>query len=208
MKKKIYRKDHQPLNDAQRDVVAEHYKIACLAANRLQHLYEPVGIDVDDAISAAWIGMCKAAPTYNPETSKPSTYFYVACCHAIMHEIRKMQADKRRAIGCTRSLDTPMDTHVSNGGFDSFCLDNIVTAKDGSPNIYHDLYASDPAAVYEVKDELNVRMSAIPERDRQMFILWYLGWKQRELAPMFGLTTGGIGVSLVRSRKIMQGVAC
>lgn len=193
------KKNCLPLNEAQRMLVADHYKLAGLAASRMIRVLATANIPFEDAVSAAWVGMCEAADGYNEKQGSPSTYFYLVCKRAILHEVRKAHMHKRRANVNAASFDGSVS--FSDGG-------SIASDGGAFEEFSEAMRKSDPAVMYEIKEEVSIRLSALPERDRRIFLLDHAGWKQREIAAMFGITGGGVSRAVVRSRARCREVAC
>lgn len=198
------KKDCLPLNEAQRMLVADHYKVARLVASRLIRVLAAANIQFEDAVSIAWIGMCEAASEYSEKHGSPSTYFYLVCRSAILHEVRKANMHKRKANINTVSLDEPVT--FSDG--DSISSDGATYKAHRGDDATEAMRKADPAVIYEMKEELGIRLSVLPDRDRRIFLLDHAGWKQREIAAMFGITGGGVSGAVVRSRARCREVAC
>lgn len=188
------KKQYPRLNDEQRRMVADHYKLAYLCASNLHSIIAANGIDTDDAVGFAWIGMCESITSFNGALSSLSTYLYMACKHAILHEVRKAGMKKRTAMRAVSS-DAPIT--LDNG--EDIGRDKIdaLAAHDG-----------DPAKIYEVKEEIKIRMSAIGERDRDIVLLSHAGYKQREIGQMYGISQGAVTQSVRKSVIRMREVAC
>ena len=98
----------EKLTDAQRELVEANLGLARMVAWKYRESCARVGIDFDDAVSIACMGLIKGVRRYNPAVSKPSTYLSRGCELEIMMELRKRRQPCRCAT-LTISIDTPMD---------------------------------------------------------------------------------------------------
>lgn len=198
------KKEYPSLNDEQRQMVADNYKLAYLCASNLRSVIAANGIDIDDAVGIAWIGMCESISGFDGKSSSLSTFLYMACKNAILHEVRKAGMQKRTAMKAI-SFDAPV---VMDNG-EEFSGDGVSPKHTELDEMYAGKFRNaDPAAVYEVKEEITIRMNAISERDQEIVLLSNSGFKQHEIGRMFGISQGAVTQVVRKSYVRMRGVAC
>ena len=77
------------------ELVEKNIKLAYFVAARFQNC----GIEYEDLVSICFLGLIKAADTYNPERSKFSSYAYRVMENEVLQEIRRV---KRRVCRTVR----------------------------------------------------------------------------------------------------------
>lgn len=86
----------RPMTEAERSVAQEAMAFVGPAIKGLCRSYPGIRKQVAriDAVEVAQLAVCRAAQTYNPEKSKPTTYFSMAIRNALLKEI----ARNKRAV--------------------------------------------------------------------------------------------------------------
>jgi RNA polymerase sigma factor (sigma-70 family) len=94
------------LTDDQQSVVEQAVAIVpkVISAFRLRYPTLRKQLDAIDSSSVAYLALCRAARTYNPEKSRITTYFSVAVRNALLREI-----DRNRAMRYGSAARIPME---------------------------------------------------------------------------------------------------
>jgi len=161
----------EKLTDAQRELVEANLGLARMAAWKYRESCAKVGIDWDDAVSIACMGLIKGVRHYDPSVSKPGTYLMRGCELAILMELRKYRLPCRAAAQ-TVSIETPI--HTDSDG-------NMLTIADTIENPGPALDEACIAAI--VMDEA---MSNITPRQRDILLLMQDGMNQHEIGRILG----------------------
>lgn len=140
-------------------------------------------LSIEDYYGLAAIGLCKAAIKFNDEKSKFSTYAFLLMKHVVFQEIRKKSAEKR--IQDHQIVYYQAEFDDSNGGNTSTLMNYIPSKENVEENTLSKI-------IFEEY------MSKLKERDKQIFILFSDGYKQKEIGKIVGCSQAQ--VSRVRKK--------
>lgn len=140
-------------------------------------------LSLEDYYDLAAIGLCKAGSKFDGSKSKFSTYAYKCMFTTVFTEIRDRKAEKRIPDYQVVYYQTELDD--SNGGDTSTFLNYIPSKENVEENVLSEI-------IFEEY------MSKLKERDKQIFILFSDGYKQREISKIVGCSQAQ--VSRVRKK--------
>ena len=172
----------QALTASQKQLVEENIQLASYVARRFTNIMRYTGLDYDDLVSLAYMGLCRGARLYDPERSNPSTYLVRCCETTILQELRKWRT--RRGSTQVISLESTawfLDNPAAT-------LGDVVADKDTdveSEAIAH-------VALRRVMEEST-------ERELTILKLYNLGMSQSAISPI-------IGVSQSHVSRIIRGI--
>lgn len=150
------------MTDKQRKLVEDNH-------NLIYSFLHKYSLDIEEFYDLAAIGLCKAAKSYDSDVSKFSTYAFWCMHNEVMMEVRKEKAGHRIPKSMTYYYQ------------DSFCTkDEDIEYIDTIPNKIH--------VENEVISKLTMEklMTQLNNRDRLIFELFSLGYKQVEIAKLAG----------------------
>lgn len=151
-------------------------------AGYMAQKYKSTGIDFDELVSIGYMGLVKAANSYQPERGKFSTL----ACQTIYRDIMQCIRKRKRSIHCL-SLDSE---HINRDG-DSYSLLESIGAEDP------DIQRLDNTGLYEdMMHSLNRK-----ERIAIELVVVY-GEKQRTAAEKMGVSQEY--VSRLRSKGLRK----
>lgn len=161
------KRDMKRLTDKQRELVEKNIG---LAKKRSFSWFKRTGIEKDDCLGIAYIGLCKAAMKWDENRGgKLSTFVYVCIDHEFGHHFRKVNASKRTAE--VISLDKPLD-------FNDSTLNDIV----GNPDSYI------------VENPLFIALNQVsPEEQDLIYDRYFLEKSQSEIGRKIGVTQVQVG---------------
>lgn len=179
----------EKLTDAQRELVEANLGLARMVAWKYRESCARVGIDFDDAVSIACMGLIKGVRRYNPALSKPSTYLIRACETAILMELRKHRSSTRCTM-LTISIETPL--HTDNEG-------NALTLADVLEN-------PGPAMEDECIATILVddAMCNLTPRQAEILRLMQEGMNQHEIGRIIGCSQSYVSRLVNACRKQVQ----
>lgn len=179
----------EKLTEAQQQLVEENLGLARMAAWKYRESCARVGIDFDDALSIASMGLIRGARSYNPAVSRPSTYLIRACETAILMELRKHRASTRCTM-LTISIETPVRT--DNEG-------NTLTIADTLEN-------AGPTMEDECIAEILVdaAMRKITPRQADILRMMQGGMNQQEISRVLGCSQSYVSRLFNACRKQVQ----
>jgi RNA polymerase sigma factor (sigma-70 family) len=153
----------------QQSLVTENIKLAHFAA----HKWPIYGIEYDDLLQIASVGLCKAAMTYSKEKSKFSTYGLFCARNELLMAARK----QGHQLQCV-SLDMEMqDTDGSPTPLGAFIPSKL--------NIESEVAANDALRSIRMspieRDVVNLRLAGLSQRECSMVIGYSQGWISRIL---------------------------
>lgn len=128
-------------------------------------------LSIEDYYDLAAIGLCKAGSKFDGSKSKFSTYAYKCMFTAVFTEIRNRKAEKRIQDHQVVYYQAELDD--SNGGDTSTFLNYIPSKENVEENVLSEI-------IFEEY------MNKLKERDKQIFILFSNGYKQREISKIVG----------------------
>ena len=118
----------------------------------------------------AAIGLCKAGITYNGEKSSFSTYAYKCMFTTVMCELRKK--NQARAIPEHQIVYYQAEMENNEGDIASF-LNYIPSKENVEDNVLSEVMFDEYA-------------KKIKDRDKQIFVLFREGYKQKEIGRLLG----------------------
>lgn len=86
------------LTDSERALVESNIGLARRVAWKCFKNFARYGMDWDDVYSVCCLGLMRAARTFDPEKSKPSTYLAYGCKSELQMEMRRQRARSRSAF--------------------------------------------------------------------------------------------------------------
>lgn len=140
-------------------------------------------LSIDDYYDLAAIGLCKAGSKFDGSKSKFSTYAYRCMFTTVFTEIRNNKADKR--IKDYQIVYYQAEYDDSNGGDTSTFMNYIPSKENVEENALSKII-------------LEEYISKLKDRDRQIFILFSKGYKQKEIGKIVGCSQ--TQVSRIRKR--------
>lgn len=140
-------------------------------------------LSIEDYYDLAAIGLCKAGSKFDDSKSKFSTYAYKCMFTTVFTEIRDRKAEKR--IQDHQIVYYQAEFDDSNGGDMSAFMNYIPSKENVEENVLSEI-------IFEEY------MSKLKERDKQIFILFSKGYKQREIGKIVGCSQAQ--VSRVRQK--------
>ena len=181
------------MTDAQRELVAQNYRLALMAAwRRVQCgdcLVTKHGYDADDMIEMAYEALCLAARTYDIDRDiRFSTYFMMVVKSCYRDAVRAMNACARRPPGGA-----------------AYALDDCI---GGIPIM--DCVASGDEGVHERVERIErnrVLMRAIGRldaRSKRVLSMYVNGNSQKEIGKMLGISQGHVSRMLIAARKKLR----
>lgn len=144
---------------------------------------------MEDWYDLAAIGMCKAAKTFNEETSKFSTYAFKCMFNEVYHEKRKERMAK--AIPKDKLMYAQAEFENDNGS---------------DTNSFFNLIPSDIDIERDVtlKDMIKRAFESLNERDRNVVRLLVNGYKQREVVKIAGCSQPHISRIKKKFKQLMR----
>lgn len=186
-------KKMQPLTNAQQRLVEENIGLAHSVAGGFLLKGRAVGMDYDDLVSLAYIGLCRGAQLYDASISKPSTYLWRWCAGAIERGIVcEHLAHGSRVNAKYYSLDAPLPEREDGSSGDSFHC-----------------FIVDPCADVEesVVSKLDIQEKALDmgrtERDKRIIRRWLDGMTLREIAKLEGISMQAVQHKTSRCKKAL-----
>lgn len=177
----------EKLTDAQRELVEANLGLARMAAWKFRESCAKVGIDLEDAMSIAYMGLIKGARSYDPSISKPGTYLMRGCELALLMELRKHRVLRLNAAQ-TVSLETPICMDKDGGAI--FTIAETI-ANPGP--------ALDDACIASIL--MDDAMSHISPRQREILRLMQDGLSQHEIGRRIGCSQAYVSRLLAACRK-------
>lgn len=152
---------NKTLNDTQKKLVQDNhnliYSFLKLHSLRLDA--------VEDWYSAAAIGLCNAAISFDKSKNVPFSVFAYVCMENVIRQIMK---DGSRSINATESLDNSVAEGCS-------IADMVQDSEDPFFQIY-------------LNDAVSNALKSTNERDKQILsLIIQNGYKQKEIAEMYGI---------------------
>lgn len=141
-----------PLDDAQKAMVEQNYRLVRLAANKADRHFRGA-IDHDDLLSAAHMALIRAAQTYDPTKAAFSTHFFMRFKHET-----SLLVYKSRPLGLRRSKTFTGDMVVNMSESYKICLNEYeipLHVDDSGPKGVDD------------RDAVSVAMRAISPKHRR-----------------------------------------
>lgn len=160
----------QALTASQKQLVEENIQLASYVARRFTNIMRYTGLDYDDLVSLAYMGLCRGARLYDPERSNPSTYLVRCCETTILQELRKWRT--RRGSTQVISLESTawfLDNPAAT-------LGDVVADKDTDV---------ESEAIAHVA--LGRVLAESTERELTILKLYNLGMSQSAISPIIGV---------------------
>jgi RNA polymerase sporulation-specific sigma factor len=157
--------------------IRKHIGLVYLVVSRFESKYAlPPGTDRDDLIQEGLLGLWEALEKYNPARSKFSTYA-AFCIGAKLHRFfRWSRAQKRTGWRMVSLQMTTVDNEI---------LEGIIPSEVRTDHTV----------------ERKLMLESLPERDRQIFLMYLEGFSQPELSRRFGLTQSYVSKLIRRTMK-------
>lgn len=175
----------EKLNDEQRKLIEDNYKLVKFFYGRYFSSFE----DFEEYKSLAHIALCNAALQYDKDKGKFSTIFFWALKTEISHYYINMGRDMRKVNTEALSFES-----IPNG-YDSedLKLENIIS--DGKEDIGN-------VAVERVY--FKSRFDKLSEKRKTIAKLRYLGYEQKEIGKIVGMTHQGVSDHLQKIKRAMR----
>lgn len=185
----------QPLTAEQSRLVEENIKLVHAVAGRFFEEGRNVGLDYEDLVSLAFIGLCQGARLYDASISKPSTYLWRCCARVIQRGIiceRIAHGSRVNAKYC--SLDALIPERKEDGSYgDSFYYFVADPCADVEESVVSRLY------VEQMKEKaLDMGQT---DRDRRIIRRWTEGMTLRAIAKEEGISMQAVQHKTSRCKK-------
>lgn len=191
------------LTPDQAQLVADHYGCAHEAARRARR--GPMGamLDYDTMLSAASLGLCDVARSFDPAQGKFSTLAYRRCWGAIIDEARRL--DGQATLRSRGDRERGIESRVA------ISLDRIVDGDQlGELSTYHEIIA-DPApqvfaqvaneeAVTQLEHLIDVLLR--PSEATTLRLYYQQDWNLREIGELLGVCESR--VSQLKTRALAR----
>lgn len=186
----------QPLTAEQSRLVEENIKLVHAVAGRFIDEGRNAGLDYDDLVSFASIGLCQGARLYDASISKPSTYLWRCCARAIQRGIiYERLAHGSRVNAKYRSLDARIPEREDGSCGDSFYFFIADPCADVEESVVSRLYME------QMKEKtLDIGKT---DRDRRIIRRWTEGMTLREIAKMEGISMQAVQHKTSRCKKAL-----
>lgn len=171
------------LTETQRELVESNMGLAGMIAKKYWVKATQYGMDYDDVFSVACLGLMRAARTYDPKLSRPSTYLTYGCETAVQAELRKNISKSRSA-------------------YQTVSIENVLTA-----NALESMEPSPEEAILSniaVAQIYKTVINKVSERDRQVLLMRIQGMTQYEIADAIGKTQGHVSRILNKIKQKLQ----
>ena len=178
------------LNDAQRELVAEHTGIVKWAIFRHIRINDNVfGLSYDDLFQEGCISLCVAAATYDGERAKFTTYAQVVVKNGLLTYCSKIGKMKKDTISIS-DFPPGADGELNN------------TAGYPAENIY-DAILSD-AAVFRLLESVKPEYSGITKLGIEALELKVKGYTGAEIARLWGVEQNKLGAWISRAKEKLR----
>lgn len=181
------------LTDEQRALVEANIGLAAMVAWKYRTSCAQYGMDWDDVFSIACLGLMRAARSFNPEVSKPSTYLTIGCETAVCEELRKHKT-KSRSTYLTISIE---DVLCVDGQGHELTLADVLKSEE--PTIEETVLSR--LAVEQLPTVLGARASAT---EKDVLLRRINGMKQREIAEALCLSQSYVSRILTGIKNKIQ----
>ena len=153
----------------QDDLVTDNIKLVYYMFNRLRQT-QPVITYKDDIISEGMVGLVKAAKSFDCSRGIKFATFATLCIH---NEMLMFLRQLNRFIYKERSIDEPISKDYEGN---ELCLADVIPAKQTPQD---DILAA---------LEFNLFLQKQTGRDRQILSAYRLGYKQKDIGKLTGLS--------------------
>lgn len=188
------------LTAEQNRLVEENIKLTYAVAGRFSNEGRDVGLDYDDLVSLASIGLCRGAQLYDASISKPTTYLWRCCARVVQRGITyERLAHGSRVNAKYRSLDAPLPEREDGSYGDSYYFFVADPCADVEESVVSRLYAEQLQ-----KETMETALSlAQTDRERRIIRRWVDGMTLRAIAKEEGISMQAVQQKTSRCRKAM-----
>lgn len=184
----------QPLTAEQNRLVEKNIKLVHAVAGRFFEEGRNVGLDYEDLVSLASIGLCQGARLYDASISKPSTYLWRCCARVIQRGIIcERIAHGSRVNAKYYSLDAPLPEREDGSYGDSFYFFVADPCADVEESVVSKMYV-------EQMREKALAMGQT-DRDRRIIHRWTEGMTLRAIAKEEGISMQAVQRKTSRCKK-------
>lgn len=182
--------------------------VAHLAVRKARETPLAAYMSYDDMLSAALLGLCAAARTFDPDKGVWFNHYAKRRCYGAI-------IDDARALDSQRTLRSRTDRARGRPSAVAFSLDEeFATAGPGEDRHinYHQVVGDDRTITHEqVADADDVRYlhemidRLLTDREATFIRLYYLqDWKMHELGEVFGITESRVSQVLTKARNKLR----
>lgn len=172
------------MTEEQKKIAEENHKLI------FDYLWRK-GLSVDDYYDIAAIALCRAAMTYDGESSKFSTYAYSCMAHLISNYHRSKYTLSAIPEASVISMNTPVSDTDETSTLESF----LPSASDLEVDIVS-------------AQVVNGLLSKLTDREKQVVSMLEAGYSYREMAKILGISPARVGhiVNAIRLKAISSGL--
>lgn len=173
------------LTKQQQKLVEDNLNLAYTYVHKYGYKY---GFEFDDAVSIAFVGLVKAAASFDfYKNFKFSTYAFVCINNEFRTEGRKV--NRYNKLNITQSLQ------------DVILLENdIIVLEDIIPSFRDDFED------FEFVEQLKYAYEQLTEKEKQiMSYLFYTDWNQEKIAKACNVTQSSVSRVLNKFKKLIRG---
>lgn len=175
----------EKLNDEQRKLIEDNYSLIGYFYKKYFSTFE----DYDEYKGLAHIAICKTATKYDPTKGKFGTIFYRIMRTEISHYYTTINYEVRRANLEALSLEKTPNGYDS----ESLKIGNII------PDHKQDVESMVVERVY-----FQMGFNKLSEKRKTIAKLRYLGYEQKEIGKIVGMTHQGVSDHLQKIKKVMR----
>lgn len=187
------------MTEEQRKLAEENidlaFRVLRYKARRLPS-YKAIGIEADDILEIAFLALCKAAMTFDADKGyKFSTWFTAVFDNEVKLEIRKINAESRKANLLCDSLDAPI--RMGNE-MEPLLLRETIPSKQTAQEELMDRQC--------VREDLAAAVNGLPEEQRELVVLHYIdNVPQYEIGRKIGCSQPAVWRRLKKAITRIQG---
>lgn len=179
------------LTPEQQSLIESNIGIARMAAWKYHKICKQYGMEWDDVFSIACMGLMKAARSFDPARSKPSTYLSYGCETALLMELRRCRSVSRSTFK-TVSIESVMYREENHGSSELTFADTL-KSDEPTPEATVMFKISTAQAWKTIK-------TSTSRTQRCMLLLRMNGMKQSDIAMKLGCSQAHVSRTLARIR--------
>ena len=190
------------MNEDFKELANDNIKLAYYLSNKWYKITQGEGVEYDDILSLAFIGLMKAARTFDEDKGYTFGTYGTACIeNEIKMYLRKENTRKSFSTNLSDFIGKSSDDDIDSTQKRKFIKNAIFSEAPLNEFVDH-LYLE--ALLDRLKDHMNCR-EKYKNRNKKIFILYYLNdYSQKEIAKKFNMTQSYISRIIRRIKNEIQ----